>query len=45
MFCSLVFCEEFLPKVGNRAEVQALGARMRMKCASVGAIWSMVTGV
>ena len=27
------------------AEVQALGARMRIKCASVGAIWSMVTGV
>ena len=27
------------------AAEQALGARMRMKGASVGAIWSIVTGV
>ena len=40
------FCEVTLYRrsvIG--AEVQALGARMRIKCASVGAIWSMVTGV
>ncbi len=49
MLIYLCFAPCFVSKFYRRsvigAEVQALGARIRIKCASVGAIWSMVTGV
>ena len=45
MFCTLFLWVNFYRKSVIGAELQALGARIRMKWASVGAICSMVTGV